>query len=96
VQLTVSIKGWLTPPEQLPIFVHVFVCCPDDGQTQGDNMYVQFASVHNGVNVHDSEVAGFPPVHPHGKDEVTVLVLVPELLHSDQLVYVNEVQAEDW
>jgi hypothetical protein len=96
VQLTVSIEGWLAPPSQLPILVQVFVCSPVDGQVEGNNVYIQSASVHSGVDTQDSETTGSPPVHPHGKDETTVLVLVPELLHSDQLVYVNEVQVEAW
>jgi hypothetical protein len=94
VQLTVSVDGWLTPPVQLPTLAQVFVCWPDNGQVEGDSVYVQLLSVQAEVYVQDSEVTGFPPVHHDGKDEITVLVLVPELLHSDQLVYVNEVQVE--
>jgi hypothetical protein len=77
---------------QLLKSVQVLYCNPDGWQPP------QLPHCQFGVQamVHDSETTGFPPVHPHGKDEVTVLVLVPELLHSDQLVYVNEVQAEDW
>jgi len=56
VQLTVSAEGWLTPPVQLPILAQVFVCWPDDGQVEGDSVYVQLLSVQDdgiGVGVYE-------------------------------------------